>query len=56
LSSQTTHPPGRATSPRHLSRVLVVRTVRNPPKWDFPLGSRRAQRLDRVATTNQQVT
>jgi len=23
-----------------------VRTVRNPPKWDFPLGRRRAQRAN----------
>jgi hypothetical protein len=38
LSSQTTHPLGRATSPRQ-SRVLVVRTIRNPPKWGFPLGA-----------------
>jgi hypothetical protein len=29
-----------------------VRTVRKPPKWSFPLGRRRAQRLDRVATTS----
>src|SRR6185369_2937131 len=38
LSSQTTHPLGRATSPRQ-KRVLVVRTIRNPPKWGFPLGA-----------------
>jgi len=49
LSSQTTHPPGRANQPAAFGRWSVVRTVRNPPKWDFPLGRRRAQRTSRVA-------
>jgi hypothetical protein len=39
LSSQTTHPLGRATSPRPKGRGQVVRTIRNPPKWGFPLGA-----------------
>jgi hypothetical protein len=25
--------------PAAKSRVLVVRTIRNPPKWGFPLGA-----------------
>src|SRR5215211_5479345 len=29
-----------------------MRTVRNPPKWGFPLGRRRALRAGRVATTS----
>jgi hypothetical protein len=31
--------------PVTLGHVLLARTVRNPPKWDFPLGRRRALRL-----------
>ena len=26
------------------SRLLVVRTAKDPPKWNFPLGHRRARR------------
>src|SRR5690349_18833374 len=52
--SNNTPVSGRATSARHC-RVLVVRTVGNPPKWGFPLGRRRAQR--RTASRRlQQVT
>jgi len=29
-----------------------VRTIRNPPKWGFRLGRRRALRAGRVATTS----
>jgi len=50
LSSQTT-PSGRAASAAAFGRLLVVRTARDPPKWDFPLGYRRARRTSRVATT-----
>jgi hypothetical protein len=52
LSSQTTHPPSRATYPRHFSRLQVMRTVRNPPKWGFPSGRPSRSAGDRVATTS----
>ena len=52
LSSQTTHPFHPRDQHAAQSRVLVVRTFGNPPKWNFPLGRRRAQRLGRVATTS----
>jgi hypothetical protein len=50
LSSQTT-PSGRATNLAAIGRLVAVRTARDPPKWNFPLGHRRALRPSRVATT-----
>ncbi|MCH9708801.1 MAG: hypothetical protein K0U70_12900, partial [Actinomycetia bacterium] len=42
--------------PAAQSRELVVRTVRKPPKWSFPLGRRRAQRAEPASRRRQQVT
>ena len=39
LSSQTTSPARPRDKPAAFGRVLVVRTIRNPPKWGFPLGA-----------------
>ena len=50
LSSQTT-PLRPRNKPHGYWPLTRLRTTKDPPKWSFPLGHRRARRTDRVATT-----
>jgi hypothetical protein len=51
LSSQTTPQPAAQQDPRLLAAHSLCGRRKTPPKWNFPLGHRRARRTDRVAAT-----